>query len=144
MQEGTYRRNPYHNRDHGADVAQAAMWLLHAGEDTSDERASRNRMSLNLDVPALVQSESSGTTGGGARSQSLRALVEPLDVLSLLLAALGHDSDHTGQTNAFHVSTASEVRWPASGLGPLDPHGGALRAHLGRTQGALRAHSGRT
>ena len=32
-----------------------------------------------------------------------------LDILALLIAALCHDVDHSGKTNAFEVSSASEI-----------------------------------
>lgn len=37
------------------------------------------------------------------------ALLSPLEELVLLLAAVCHDLDHDGRTNAFHVSVHSEL-----------------------------------
>jgi len=85
--EAGYRRNPYHNRDHAADVLQATHWLLNAQPGPHDGHAN-------------------GPPTGGAR---LRSLVEPSDVLALLLAAIAHDLDHTGQNNAYHVSTSTDL-----------------------------------
>ena len=106
--ELSYRRNPYHCRDHGCDVAQGAMWLLSAsGDDEGGE---------GIVNGGLYRRGSRGhfEGGGGQRpthtdSRALSTLVEPSDVLALLVAALAHDMDHTGQNNAFHVATSSEL-----------------------------------
>ena len=53
-----------------------------------------------------------GGAGGGVGSQhrkKLRSLLEPEDLLAVLVAALAHDVGHTGQNNAFHVSSSSEL-----------------------------------
>ena len=130
--ESAYRKNPYHCRDHGCDVAQAAMWLLNAGgsDDESAAPAAISQMYRNFSDSALAD----GTRGssppserrrsipiGGGPSASaegepsehmdaaLISLMEPTDVLALIIASLAHDMDHTGQNNAFHVATSSEL-----------------------------------
>ena len=50
-----------------------------------------------------------GDSGMASGKQQLRGMVQPLDVLALLVAAIGHDIEHTGQNNAFHVSTATDL-----------------------------------
>ena len=50
--------------------------------------------------------------GGGSFAGGAPRQVEPLgklQLLALLVAALGHDVDHSGQNNAFHVATSSEL-----------------------------------
>jgi len=81
--ESGYRPNPYHSRDHACDVLQSTLWILN--------------------------SKPSGDENSNGAQKTLVSLVEPLDVLALLVAAIGHDIDHTGQNNAFHVSTSTDL-----------------------------------
>ena len=42
-------------------------------------------------------------------SLNFASMLSPLDILSLLIAAIGHDVDHTGATNAFEIASSSKL-----------------------------------
>lgn len=126
-----YRDNPYHNRTHACDILQASLWILNSGDADgsgggSAERPESALRSRAISAPVLPQEAAAaalasslgqsragadGSDGGGVRSghRQLRSLVGPADVLALVVAAIAHDVDHTGQNNAFHVSTSTEL-----------------------------------
>ena len=49
-------------------------------------------------------------------------LLEDIDVLSLLLAAICHDLEHPGTTNAFQVNTASVLALRYNDVSVLENH----------------------
>jgi hypothetical protein len=103
--ELAYRNNPYHNREHACDVLQGAMWLLHSGS-----------------TDAGGGNGGAGGGNGGAGRTPLSTLMQPVDVLALLIAAAGHDSDHTGQNNAYHVATNSDLAIVYNDRSVLESH----------------------
>ena len=104
--ERTYRRNPYHNRDHACDVMQGAMWLLHSCNVVDGGGGSRS--GSRHGGSSCANSTAFGRAGEGS-GHALSSLISPADVLALLIAAAGHDADHTGQNNAYHVATSSDL-----------------------------------
>ena len=137
--EDSYTDNPYHNRSHAADVLQATWWILNASDEpeqpeyrkllranslpshasTTDSAVLTDGVADSLWKWTLRNSKRGGAgmsgaggAGGGVGSQhrkKLRSLLEPEDLLAVLVAALAHDVGHTGQNNAFHVSSSSEL-----------------------------------
>ena len=126
--EDSYTDNPYHNRSHAADVLQATWWILNASDAPEPPeyrklvRAATHPGAVLTDGVAeslwkwTVRNSKGGRAGmggagggGGSQHRKLRSLLEPEDLLAVLVAALAHDAGHTGQNNAFHVSSSSEL-----------------------------------
>jgi hypothetical protein len=59
---------------------------------------------------------------GAPDAPPLRSRLEPLDCLSLLLAALCHDLEHPGTTNAFQVNTGSALALRYNDASVLENH----------------------
>ena len=137
--EDSYTDNPYHNRSHAADVLQATWWILNASDEPEQPEYRKLLRANSLPSHASTTDSAvltdgvadslwkwtlrnrkrggagmsgAGGAGGGVGSQhrkKLRSLLEPEDLLAVLVAALAHDVGHTGQNNAFHVSSSSEL-----------------------------------
>lgn len=92
--------NPYHNYQHGVDVLQATYTFLTA---------------LRVAPPLSILLETRPGTPWkrppvpSLTSEGKRAveLLRPQDVLTVMIAAIGHDSAHPGLSNAFLVSVLS-------------------------------------
>lgn len=74
-----HNSNPYHNFRHAVDVLQSTWYYLSALGFTSGCRDVYN-------------------------NNRLQSLLEPVHILALLLASLGHDVGHPGVNNGFMVS----------------------------------------
>ena len=48
--------------------------------------------------------------------------LSPLDRLTLLIAAVGHDINHDGRTNSFHVASGSDIAWSFNDASVLENH----------------------
>lgn len=108
MTRDTYKNgNPFHNFRHAVDVCQACfVYLIRLGclpkfaQLAGDPHADEQRVLDGKIEP--VQS-----TGLVARPEpghpALPPLLNPLQTLGLLVAALGHDVGHPGVTNAFMI-----------------------------------------
>ncbi|KAK9469516.1 hypothetical protein V1512DRAFT_10515 [Lipomyces arxii] len=81
-------RNAYHNFRHVVDVLQATFSFL---------------LSLGT-IPSLDHSATQETTSG-----LLANVLGPVDALTLLVTAIGHDVGHPGVTNAFLVAARSPL-----------------------------------
>jgi hypothetical protein len=94
--ENGYRRIPYHNRIHAADVLHG-VWFL-----TTQKVPGFRHTSTLFD---------SDSESGGVRqvnidcNNTLAHVIPALELMSLYLAAAMHDYDHPGRTNAFLVET---------------------------------------
>lgn len=54
----------------------------------------------------------------------------PLDRLTLLIAAVGHDINHDGRTNSFHVASGSDIAWNHNDASVLENHHCAMTWRL--------------
>ncbi|KAG8469414.1 hypothetical protein KFE25_005869 [Diacronema lutheri] len=122
-----YRPLPYHSVTHGADAFHALVNLLERGlcppaRDGSDS-----------------ESASDGDGDGGAcsrrGSRTSRASfapqcgsgpdlweLTPAEMLGMLVGMAAHDVDHTGQNNAFHIATGSELAITYNDVSVLENH----------------------
>ena len=48
--------------------------------------------------------------------------LSPLDRLTLVIAADGHDINHDGRTNSFHVASGSDIAWSFNDVSVLENH----------------------
>jgi GAF domain-containing protein len=69
-------------------------------------------------------------------SPSCRAALKPVDELCLLVAALCHDLDHDGRSNAFHVNAATELALRYNDRSVMENH------HCALTFAILRSRAG--
>lgn len=81
---------PYHNFRHVVDVLQACFCML-------------------LEMGALPTYTPSGRTTPKMRTSKLSPLIRPVDALTLLISAVGHDTGHPGVNNAFLVNLKSPL-----------------------------------
>eukprot|EP00002_Diphylleia_rotans_P033439 TRINITY_DN7110_c0_g1_i5.p1 TRINITY_DN7110_c0_g1~~TRINITY_DN7110_c0_g1_i5.p1 ORF type:complete len:944 (-),score=192.91 TRINITY_DN7110_c0_g1_i5:877-3708(-) len=65
---------------------------------------------------------------------SARDVLQPLDMLALMLSALGHDVGHPGQNNAFQINTQSEIARIYNDTSVLENY------HAAKTFEILRSH----
>jgi hypothetical protein len=72
------------------------------------------------------------------QSRLRAARLRYLDVLALLLSALCHDLDHPGLTNAFHVSTRSQLATRYNDVSVNENHHAAVTFELLDAHGVLR------
>lgn len=56
--------------------------------------------------------------------------MEPLDVFGLLVAAIGHDVNHPGVTNAFLVNSGHELAVKYNNNSVLENHHAATVLHI--------------
>lgn len=66
-----------------------------------------------------------------------REMLTPLDMLALGIASLGHDVNHPGLNNAFHVNTQHELAIRYSDTAVLEAHSAAVVAGIVRDRGVL-------
>jgi len=85
---GTYNNEvPYHNFRHVVDVLQAVFFFMLQLGALPHYRHHR------MDAPTVASTE-----------KSLSHIITPLDALTLLIVAIGHDVGHPGVNNAFLVT----------------------------------------
>ncbi|KAK9372817.1 uncharacterized protein V1513DRAFT_206984 [Lipomyces chichibuensis] len=84
-------RNPYHNFRHVVDVLQATFSFL---------------LAMQVLPP---YTKSTPPQQEGICATSLARILDPVDALVLLLAAIGHDVGHPGVTNAFLIASRSPL-----------------------------------
>lgn len=83
---------PYHNFRHVVDVLQAVFYFL-----------------LQLGVLPPYGSESSPGSQATKNPNSLSSMITPLDALTLLVVAVGHDVGHPGVNNAFLITLKAPI-----------------------------------
>ncbi|XP_076820748.1 cGMP-inhibited 3',5'-cyclic phosphodiesterase 3A-like isoform X1 [Clavelina lepadiformis] len=100
--ENGYRRIPYHNRIHAADVLHGC-WFLSTQEipGFQDHSPLFSSDSSDSDSGTGTNTRQVNNIGHGSLAQAIPAL----ELMSLYLAAAMHDYDHPGRTNAFLVET---------------------------------------
>jgi len=110
--EQGYRKIPYHNRIHAADVLHGCWYLTtqeisgfrHAStifsSDSSDSE-NTDPITGNNTISVSEETDRKYKSSGGSLSQVIPAL----ELMALYLAAAMHDYDHPGRTNAFLVTT---------------------------------------
>lgn len=100
LQSAYHARNGYHNFTHATDVLQAIYSFL-------------TTLGLAPPLSILLDGPSDSTTWArpahvhapGGVGQALR----PMDVYSLMIAAIGHDVGHPGLSNAYLVNAKTPV-----------------------------------
>lgn len=133
---GRYHNNPYHNFNHGCHVLLAA-WLF-----VKEELLDRSTATHSTDGEG-VGGGGDGSGGGGffanlaaaatsdvARAQTSRneqrgdetEMLSQLQILSLLVAAVSHDVDHPGITNAFLVNSGAALALRYNDNSVLESH----------------------
>mmetsp|Transcript_43419 Transcript_43419/g.107326 ORF Transcript_43419/g.107326 Transcript_43419/m.107326 type:complete len:1401 (-) Transcript_43419:84-4286(-) len=135
----SYRPLSYHSVMHGADAFHA---LIHFLEGGLVRRKGTNSTDTN-------KSKRSSREGEAAAAIRISRCEEPAELhgphewqltdaelLGLLVGIAAHDVDHTGQNNAFHVATGSELAITYNDVSVLENHhcAFAFRAlnHAGR------------
>ncbi|TGZ82396.1 HD-domain/PDEase-like protein [Ascodesmis nigricans] len=83
---------PYHNFRHVVDVLQAVFFFL-----------------LQLGALPPYSDSQAQDDQSNARPLSLATLITPLDALTLLVVAVGHDVGHPGVNNAFLISLKAPI-----------------------------------
>lgn len=97
LRSAYHARNAYHNFAHAVDVTQACYSFL-------------TTLKLAPPLSTLTDPECDGTW---TRDPSINAhgrlgdVMQPMHVLALMIAALGHDVGHPGLSNAYMVSVAT-------------------------------------
>ncbi|KAI8142332.1 hypothetical protein BJV82DRAFT_616373 [Fennellomyces sp. T-0311] len=90
-----HNNNPYHNFRHAVDVLQSTYYFL-------------------CKMGVLGPMDTSLSDGGFAPNHDhpprhLQDILQPLDILALLMASLGHDVGHPGVTNMFMVQSCTPL-----------------------------------
>lgn len=100
LQSAYHARNGYHNFTHATDVLQATYSFLNALELVPPMSILLNKSNFNerWSRPAHVEA-----TGG------IGQVLRPMDVFSLMVAAMGHDVGHPGLSNAYMVNARTPV-----------------------------------
>ena len=81
-------------------------------------------------IASLVAKSIREAQNSGSDDDPKIYMLDDLDVLALLVAALCHDMGHTGHTNAFHVNSMSELATTYSDQSVLEYHHSALTRQL--------------
>lgn len=98
-------QNAYHNFAHAVDVLQAVYsFLAHLGVAPPISRLKQEEENNNTTMPYGKWKRNPELNEKGCIGDILR----PMDVLALLVAAIGHDVGHPGLTNAYMVSCLHE------------------------------------
>ena len=108
---GRYHANPYHNFNHGVHVL-LGSWLL-----ARDELKYRGKQSFSSKGASLTERSNIQKTS----FHNVESL-EPLHVLALLIAAVGHDVDHPGVNNAFMCASNSALAMRYNDVSVLENH----------------------
>lgn len=128
---GKYRPNAFHNYYHAVSVLHATFMLAGTATTvTGSNAATAASLALNghgqvaAVSPAAASAASSSSlsllpplaAGGGnalvrtsSTSTSSDCMLSHRDILSIFIAALGHDIDHPGNNNAYEIATYSPL-----------------------------------
>jgi hypothetical protein len=121
MVGGRYRANPYHNFYHGCHVLLTA-WLL-AREELRRGGASGDSTKKK---PGRVTFTTHEATDEDVRTEAL----SQLQILSLLVGAMGHDVDHPGVTNAYLVNAGAPLAIRYNDVSVLENHHAATTSTI--------------
>jgi len=101
---GGYNDVPYHSSTHAADVFQAMLHIYERGVRASNQ--------------GMVPAEEDEERLSGRSSW----FFTDAELLGLLVGAAVHDVNHTGQNNAFHIATASDLAITYNDVSILENH----------------------
>ncbi|XP_065198715.1 cGMP-inhibited 3',5'-cyclic phosphodiesterase 3A-like [Sycon ciliatum] len=135
--ETGYRDNPYHNRIHAADVLHSTAYLLNSDilgfcasvVEDKDLRTVVGHDVRDISRPELIASLKDGRLPAGSCGP-MRDALSSLELAACFIAAAQHDYDHPARTNAFLVTTQSNLAIMYNDRAVLEQHHAASSWHL--------------